>query len=128
MQDLFTSLGLKGGVWQASWQSQSCPARIALVMHGKTLAQAEVQPEGQHKWRIRAPLPAESLSSGVQTFLMIGDDGAGTEPVKPGAIRMGSLSLVAGEALDLDIRAELDLLRAELDLLKREFRRIATEA
>ena len=38
-----------------------------------------------------------------------------------------TLPLLAGEALDADLRAEIDLLRAELDLLKREFRRLATE-
>ena len=34
--------------------------------------------------------------------------------------------LLAGEALDDDLRAEIDLLRAEIDLIKREFRRLAT--
>ena len=38
-----------------------------------------------------------------------------------------TVSLVAGEALAGDLRAEIDLLRAELDMLKRAFRRHCLE-
>ena len=59
--------------------------------------------------------------------MLIADDGEGLEPPRPGARRVGYLPVLAGEGLDGDLRAEIDLLRAELDLLKREFRRLATD-
>ena len=40
---------------------------------------------------------------------------------------LGSFSIVAGDALAEDIRAELTLLRAELDMLKKAFRRHCVE-
>jgi hypothetical protein len=40
---------------------------------------------------------------------------------------LGSFSIVAGDALAEDIRAELSLLRAELDMLKKGFRRHCLE-
>jgi hypothetical protein len=40
---------------------------------------------------------------------------------------LGSFSIVAGDALAEDIRAELSLLRAELDMLKKAFRRHCVE-
>jgi len=41
--------------------------------------------------------------------------------------KLGSFTVIAGEALGDDIRAEMDLLRAELDMLKRAFRRHCLE-
>ena len=41
--------------------------------------------------------------------------------------QIGHVSLLAGEALGDDIRAEVALLRAELDMLKRAFRRHCLE-
>ncbi len=40
---------------------------------------------------------------------------------------LGHFTLIAGVAMEDDIRAELDLLRAEIDLLKRAFRRHCVE-
>ena len=40
---------------------------------------------------------------------------------------LASFSIVAGDALAEDIRAELSLLRAELDMLKKAFRRHCVE-
>ena len=40
---------------------------------------------------------------------------------------LGSFTLIAGEALGDDLRAEVSLLRAELDMLKRAFRRHCLE-
>jgi hypothetical protein len=65
-------------------------------------------------WYVRIPIPAEAVSDGVQTIL-ISDNVSGA--------RLGDITLIAGDPLDGDIRAELTLLRAELDLLKRAFRR-----
>ncbi|HRO13939.1 MAG TPA: hypothetical protein PLL33_02645 [Paracoccus sp. (in: a-proteobacteria)] len=125
MQDRFSSHGLKGGIWEGLLAADQRPARVALTLNGRTVACAGVEPDGQGFWRIRAPLPAEALAGGAQTYILIADDGEGMEDPRPGAWRLGHLPLLAGEALELDLRAEIDLLRAEVDLLKRELRRLA---
>jgi len=65
------------------------------------------------------PIPAETLSDGVQTFVL---RAPGT------AEALGRFVIVAGAPLDDDLRAEIDLLRAELDLLKSAFRRHCSES
>lgn len=69
-------------------------------------------------WTLRIPIPAEAIAEGVQTFL-IRDAASDT--------KLGSFTLIAGEAADDDLRAEVELLRAELDMLKRAFRRHCLE-
>ena len=123
----FASLGLKGGVWAGALHIDQAPARVALTLSGRTVGLAEIEPEGEGLWRIRARVPAETLAEGMQTYMLIADDGEGLEPPRPGARRVGYLPLLAGEGLEGDLRAEIDLLRAEIDLLKREFRRLATD-
>ena len=123
----YSSLGLKGGVWEGALQAEAGPPRIALTLNGRTVGLAQLETEGEGLWRVRAPIPADTLAQGAQTFLLIADNGEGVEAPHPGAQRLGHLPLLAGEDLDGDLRAEIDLLRAEVDLLKREFRRLATE-
>ncbi|WP_166417240.1 hypothetical protein [Cochlodiniinecator piscidefendens] len=73
---------------------------------------------GNGQWILRFHIPLEALTDGVQTFL-ITDKRSGE--------RLGSYTLVTGQALEDDFRAEVDLLRAELDMLKRAFRRHCLE-
>lgn len=127
MSDEFSSMGIKGGVWVGTLRADARPARVALTLHGRTVGAADLSEDGPGLWRVRAPLPAETLADGAQTYMLIADDGDGLEGPRPGAQRLANLPIVAGEALDGDLRAEIDLLRAELDLLKREFRRLATD-
>ncbi|MFC3568337.1 hypothetical protein [Paracoccus sp. TOH] len=126
----FESLGLKGGIWQGVLQRPTPPARLVLVHMGARVAEARVSPDAAGGWRVAAPIPAERLSDGVQSFLLLEDQGEEGEPPRPGALHLGSLTLVAGALLDDDLRAELELMRAELELLKKELRRLAarTEA
>ena len=70
------------------------------------------------QWAVQVPIPLQVLSDGVQTFV-IHDASTGT--------RLAHFTVIAGAALEDDIRAEIDLLRAELDLLKRAFRRHCVE-
>lgn len=69
-------------------------------------------------WQIMIPIPTDAIADGVQT-LVIKD--------KVTDEKLGHVTLLAGEALGDDIRAEMDLLRAELDMLKRAFRRHCLE-
>lgn len=65
-------------------------------------------------WTVRVPIPVNVIADGVQTFLI--HDRRGGEV-------LDSFTLLAGDALAHDIRAEVTLLREELDMLKRAFRR-----
>jgi len=74
--------------------------------------------EAAGNWLLSIPVPAEAIADGVQT-LIVQDKQAGET--------IGNVTLLAGEALGDDIRAEMELLRAELDMLKRAFRRHCLE-
>ena len=107
------------GVWEAILEG--APTKPELnVSHldrpvdGVTLT--ETGRDGQ--WLLKVPVPAKAICEGVQTFLV--------QDV-PSGKTLGSFSLISGEALGDDIRAEMDLLRAELDMLKRAFRRHCVE-
>jgi len=69
-------------------------------------------------YAIRVPIPMAALADGVQTFLI--------RDLKTGNT-LDSFTVITGEPLEHDIRAEIDLLRAELDMLKRAFRRHCVE-
>lgn len=69
-------------------------------------------------WRVSVPIPPETIADGVQTFVI---------RVEGSDETLDSFSILAGEALSEDIRAEIELLRAELDMLKRAFRRHCLE-
>ncbi len=68
-------------------------------------------------WYVRAPIPLELISDGVHVFLITDENGQ----------TLADFSIVAGEALAHDIRAEMELLREELDMLKSAFRRHCLE-
>jgi len=59
-------------------------------------------------------LPADVLSDGVQVV--------GLRSTATGEV-LDRITLMAGSALDEDIRSEIALLRDELEMLKRAFRR-----
>ena len=118
----FESLGLKAGTWSGLLRRAAPPGRIDLIHMGETVAEARISPAGEGVWRIEAALPPDRLSEGVQSFMLVaGAAGEGDE----GGERIAGLSIVAGQPLESDLRAEIELIRAELDLLKREFRRLA---
>ncbi|MFC3527439.1 hypothetical protein ACFOMH_04575 [Paracoccus mangrovi] len=121
----FESMGLKGGIWQAMLVRGHEPARLSLVHLGERIAEARATAEGAGQWRIAAAIPAEHLSDGVQTFLLVEDAGEGVAPLEPGARQLGKLTVIAGALLDDDIRVEFELMRNELELLKKELRRLA---
>lgn len=71
-------------------------------------------PDRAGVWVFRVALPAELISDGVQTFIISNRDTG---------VQLAHFSIIAGDALADDMRAEMELLRAELDMLKRAFRR-----
>lgn len=69
-------------------------------------------------WTLSVPIPPDAIADGIQT-LLIRD--------KVADAKIGHITLIAGDELSEDIRAEMNLLRAELDMLKRAFRRHCVE-
>ena len=107
------------GVWTAiitgaKGEPDLSVTHLEKQIHGTSL----IKTEQKDQWQLKVPVPAEAICDGVQTFLVT--DRKSDEVV-------GSFSLISGEALGDDIRAEMDLLRAELDMLKRAFRRHCLE-
>ncbi|MTH78996.1 hypothetical protein [Paracoccus aestuariivivens] len=125
--DQFESLGLKSGIWEGILRRETAPARLVLVHMGARVGDARSTPQADGSWRVAAAIPSQRLSDGVQSFLLMEDQGEDSQPLQPGAMHLASLDIVAGRPLEEDTRAEMNLMRGEIDLLKRELRRIATK-
>lgn len=114
-----TPLGLRAGTWEARITGADETAPDVQVSHaGNPVPGVSVVVEKDGSWLLRVPVPPETLSDGVQTYLV---SQAGSDA------RLGYFAVIAGEPADEDMRAEIDLLRAELDILKKAFRRLASE-
>ncbi len=110
---------IAGGVWEGVLTGAATAPAIEALHEGRAVEGVEVRPvpgkAGQ--FAVRVPIPAWALNEGVQSFLVQAD-----------GVTLARFTLVAGQALEEDIRAELNLLRAELDLLKRAFQRHCRES
>ncbi|MBO6896461.1 MAG: hypothetical protein JJ868_03720 [Shimia sp.] len=117
-----TKTRLFEGVWEGALKASESTAPkpdIKVTYLGEPVPDVAMdQTDEQGLWRLRFPIPKESLSDGVQTVVIT--DRSTDE-------RLETVSFIAGEALAGDLRAEIDLLRAELDMLKRAFRRHCVE-
>jgi hypothetical protein len=110
---------IAGGVWEGALSGAAGAAPLVEALQGgRAIEGVEVAPvRGQAgQFIVRVPIPAWALNEGVQTFVLQSDGAT-----------LAQFTLVAGQPLDEDIRAELSLLRAELDLLKRAFQRHVRE-
>ena len=107
------------GVWTAIITGAKEEPDLSVTHLEKQVHGAALTPtDTKCQWELKVPVPVEAICDGVLTFLVT--DKKVDEVV-------GSFSLISGEALGDDIRAEMDLLRAELDMLKRAFRRHCLE-
>ena len=115
-----TPTKMRHAVWQGLLHQSGSGVPQIRVTHLNTdvsdIKVTENAAEGH--WLLQVPIPAEAIADGVQVFV-ISDAVDGD--------KLGSFTLIAGEALGDDIRAEVELLRAELDMLKRAFRRHCLE-
>ena len=111
--------GVYEGVLEAALPDGATPPVTAIFdnapLEGLTVT---ADPEDRGKWTVRLPIPAEMMTDGVQTFAFVHSE---TNAL------LDSFTIVTGEPLNDDLRAELDLLRAELDMLKKAFRRHCVE-
>ena len=123
MSDLtLTKIRFRNGVWEG--RITGAPATGArpgvTVMFQDQPVSGVTLNEGQTEgdWMVSIPVPPEAVADGVQTFVIFDAEGS---------TRLGDFTLIAGEAVADDLRAEVELLRAELDMLKRAFRRHCLE-
>ncbi|WP_435165773.1 hypothetical protein [Falsirhodobacter sp. 1013] len=107
--------GLRTGVWHGM-VLQATEPRIEVLLHGAPVPEVGVTDEGDGRHRLSVPIPAEALEDGLQTFV-----------IRDGEEVLGHFTIGAGDGMEADLRAEIDLLRAELELLKRAFRRHCAE-
>lgn len=123
MTDLrLTKTRLFEGVWEGFLTSASMdnlqPDLEVTHLNEPVLGLTLTEDRENGHWVVRVPVPVDALSDGVQTFVI--------RDKRSGEV-LNSFSLLAGEALADDLRAEMDLLREELDMLKRAFRRHCVE-
>jgi hypothetical protein len=109
-----TQTGIVNGVWEGVLTGSASPPAVEALHLGRRLDGLTIAPcpdqAGSHA--VRLAIPSTVLSEGVQTVLL-----------QAGGEVLARFTLVAGQPLDEDLRAEIGLLRAELDLLKKAFRR-----
>lgn len=111
---------IRSGVWEGVLSGATSVPDLRVMHLERPVAGVEATPVTGRPgdWAVRVPIPVETLSDGVQTYLILD---ATTEA------QLAEFTVIAGVSVDDDIRAEVDLLRAELDLLKRAFRRHCVE-
>jgi len=117
-----TKMRIMEGVWHGAlkhrgdenWQPDIEVTHLDFPVDGVEIEEDRVE----ECWYVRVPIPSHRIADGVQTFLI--------KDRRQDAI-LESFSIVAGDALSEDIRAELSLMRDELDMLKRAFRRHCIE-
>jgi hypothetical protein len=126
MEDPMTNLVLtktkmRQGIWEGLLTGSVGGAlpKLSVTHQGNTVQDVSVAAlETGEGHSVRIPIPTDAIADGLQTLLI---EDASTDE------KIGSISLIAGEALGDDLRIEVDLLRAELDMLKRAFRRHCLE-
>lgn len=112
--------GIHAGVWEGVLVEAGDTEPDLKALHderelpGLTLAPVEGV-SGQ--WRVRVPIPAETLGEGMQIYLIVAAAAAGVAPQ-----RLCHFAILTGEPVGGDLSGEVALLRAELDLLKKAFR------
>lgn len=114
-----TKTRLFAGVWEGELTGAGKGKPQLKVSHqGNVMDGLTVTHDGeQDVWRVSVPIQPHLISDGVQTFVICDD--------KDNVLN--SFTLLLGEALAEDIRAEMSLLRSELDMLKQSFRRHCNE-
>lgn len=110
------------GVWEGIVTAIDEDAKqpdLGVTHLDKPLGELKLKETGEpSQWSLRIPIPVELIGDGAQTFLIFDKDTGET---------LDSFTIIAGDAVTDDIRAEVALLRAELDMVKRAFRRHCVE-
>ncbi len=115
-----TKTRIQAGYWEGVLTGAETVPEIVVTHLANPIGGATVRedPDVAGQFLVRVPIPADLLSDGVQTFVI---SNQATDD------RLAAFTIVTGQPLDDDFRAEFELLRAELDMLKRAFRRHCVE-
>lgn len=118
---VLTPLRLSQGVWEAALTDLPNPDDPpALMLHcgDERLEPPHLERFSDGGWLVRVEVPPRCLSDGMQVFVL---------SLEETREKLGSFAILAGDAFNENLRAEMQLLRAELDMLKRAFRRHCRE-
>lgn len=114
LDERLVKIALTGGRYEGELTA-AAETGVEAVHLGQVIATARVLPTDRPGVsQVRIDLPPSVLSDGVQVVSLMS--------TSTGAV-LDRLTVLAGDALDEDIRAEVALLREELEMLKRAFRR-----
>ncbi len=115
-----TKTRIQAGIWEGVLTGAEAVPEIEVTHLAQPLDGVLLRedPHEPGQFLLQVPIPAELLSEGVQTFLITDKTSGET---------LSSFTVVTGQPMDEDFRAEMELLRAELDMLKRAFRRHCVE-
>ncbi len=112
---ILTKTRMRGGAWDGILTGAGDVAPVLTLRHnGDIVPGLEMTAAEDGAYHVHAPVPVALIADDVQTFTITGEDSTHV---------LASFVIFAGETLEDDLRAEVDLLRAELDLLKRAFRK-----
>ena len=106
------------GIWEGVLTGTEAMPQLSANHMGQPLDAPRIEQHPEAGWRVTLALPTSVLSDGVQT-VVIAEEGSDAP--------LAQVHVMAGEPLDDDLRAEVQLLREELDMLKRAFRRHRVE-
>ncbi|MBL4627210.1 MAG: hypothetical protein JKY00_04115 [Roseicyclus sp.] len=115
MAEVLVRTALQAGRYQGVLTGAG-QTEIEALHKGRIVGVAQVTPHTSEvgAMQVTLELPADVLSDGVQVV--------GLRSTATGEV-LDRITLMAGSALDEDIRSEISLLRDELEMLKRAFRR-----
>ncbi|MDG2295561.1 MAG: hypothetical protein P8L41_07715 [Paracoccaceae bacterium] len=86
-----------------------------VTLHGEPVDAAKViRTQDTDDLHLHIPIPPSAVGAGVHSFVITEYESCEV---------LARFTLIGGDLVDQDLRAEIYLLRAELDLLKRAFRR-----
>lgn len=115
-----TKTRIQGGLYEGVLTADvEQPPELRVIYLERDMDGLEIQPDPAlpKTWHLRLRLPDAVMTDGAHT-VVIADINGNT---------LDSITVITGEPLSDDIRAEVDLLRAELDMLKKAFRRHCLE-
>jgi hypothetical protein len=114
-----TKTRLQAGLWEGILVAEpvpETPPELSLTSDGVPVEGVRLRPDpkSQGRWHVEAAIPAALLTEGIRSFVI--------QETQTGET-LAQFAILIGDALEDDLRAELQLLRAEVELLKRAFRR-----
>ncbi len=105
------------GVWTGEVDGLSTMPDIEVTLHDRIVNGVGVGPGEDGTWLIHVPVPPEAVTDGSHSFLVTMGNGD----------LLATFTIIAGETVAEDLRAEIGLLRDELDMLKKAFRKHVLE-